>query len=144
MIDRLIKADPLADAGITAATTLTYYALPDFVRSKLLRYLGKSVLLGLSTGQAIVTANATLPEDRENIRRLLDRADKDTIRKTAGIVAAAGLATTVAAIAGEKYIFNRGERAREAGARLPHTKQGLVLAALAGGLVYAIEKAEQD
>lgn len=144
MIDRLIKADPLTDAASTAAITLAFYAMPDFVRSRLLRYFGKMALTGLATGQAIVAANATLPNDMESLRRFADDADKETLKKTAGVVAAVGVATTAAVIAGEKYVFRSAERKREAGVTFPHTKQGLVLAALAGGLIYVLEKAEQN
>ncbi|WP_182353190.1 hypothetical protein [Flaviflexus huanghaiensis] len=144
MIDKMMKADPLTDAATTAGITLAYYAMPDFVRSRLLRYFGKMALLGLSTGQVIVTANATLPNDLDSLRQFVDDSDGETLKKTAGILAGAGLASTIAVLAGEKYIFNRGERKRAAGVSFPHTKQGLVLAVLAGGLIYVLEKSEQN
>ncbi|MCZ2261571.1 hypothetical protein, partial [Isoptericola sp. QY 916] len=48
----------------------------------------------------------------------------------AAAAAAVALAVTVA-VAGEKWAYRRGERWRAQGRRLPHTRVGLVLGALA-------------
>ena len=54
----------------------------------------------------------------------------------AGAVAGAALATTLV-VAGEKWVYGRGERLRARGVRLPHTRVGLALGALAVALAAA-------
>jgi hypothetical protein len=54
----------------------------------------------------------------------------------AGAVAGVALATTLV-VAGEKWVYGRGERLRARGVRLPHTRVGLVLGALAVALAAA-------
>ncbi|WP_426310697.1 hypothetical protein [Cellulosimicrobium sp. E-16] len=53
-----------------------------------------------------------------------------------GAVAGLALATTLV-VAGEKWVYRRGERLRARGVRLPHTRVGLVLGALAVALAAA-------
>ncbi len=54
----------------------------------------------------------------------------------AGAVAGLALATTLV-VAGEKWVYRRGERLRDRGVRLPHTRVGLVVGALAAALAAA-------
>ncbi|QJW38638.1 peptidase S9 [Cellulosimicrobium protaetiae] len=54
----------------------------------------------------------------------------------AGAVGGVALATTLA-VAGEKWAYRRGERLRARGVRLPHTRVGLALGALAVALAAA-------
>ncbi len=54
----------------------------------------------------------------------------------AGAVGGVALATTLA-VAGEKWVYRRGERLRARGVRLPHTRVGLALGALAVALAAA-------
>ena len=62
----------------------------------------------------------------------LDDADRLPDPAVAGTVAAGALALAVTiAVAGEKWAYRRGERWRAQGRRLPHTRVGLVLGALA-------------
>ncbi|MBN0039251.1 hypothetical protein JN535_03560 [Cellulosimicrobium cellulans] len=53
-----------------------------------------------------------------------------------GAVAGVALATTLIVV-GEKWVYRRGERLRARGVRLPHTRVGLVLGALAVALAAA-------
>jgi hypothetical protein len=53
-----------------------------------------------------------------------------------GAVAGVVLATTLV-VAGEKWVYRRGERLRARGVRLPHTRVGLALGALAVALAAA-------
>lgn len=53
-----------------------------------------------------------------------------------GAVAGVALATTLV-VAGEKWVYGRGERLRARGVRLPHTRVGLALGALAVALAAA-------
>lgn len=53
-----------------------------------------------------------------------------------GSVAGVALATTLV-VAGEKWVYRRGERLRARGVRLPHTRVGLVVGALAVALAAA-------
>ena len=62
----------------------------------------------------------------------LDDADRLPDPAVAGTVAAGALALAVTiAVAGEKWAYRRGERWRAQGRRLPHTRVGLILGALA-------------
>ncbi|MGO1242345.1 MAG: hypothetical protein ACTMHU_13035, partial [Cellulosimicrobium funkei] len=67
--------------------------------------------------------------------------DDDTTPVPAGVAvagAAAGLAlATTLVVAGEKWVYRRGERLRDRGVRLPHTRVGLVVGALAVALAAA-------
>ncbi|GED10791.1 hypothetical protein [Cellulosimicrobium cellulans] len=54
----------------------------------------------------------------------------------AGTAAGLALATTLV-VAGEKWVYRRGERLRDRGVRLPHTRVGLVVGALAVALAAA-------
>ncbi|MGO1295174.1 MAG: hypothetical protein ACTMIE_13795, partial [Cellulosimicrobium funkei] len=54
----------------------------------------------------------------------------------AGAAAGLALATTLV-VAGEKWVYRRGERLRDRGVRLPHTRVGLVVGALAVALAAA-------
>ncbi|SIP91120.1 hypothetical protein SAMN05518682_0456 [Cellulosimicrobium aquatile] len=67
--------------------------------------------------------------------------DDDATPVPAGVVvagAAAGLAlASTLVVAGEKWVYRRGERLRERGVRLPHTRVGLVVGALAVALAAA-------
>lgn len=62
----------------------------------------------------------------------LDDADRLPGPAVAGTVAAGALTLAVTiAVAGEKWAYRRGERWRAQGRRLPHTRVGLILGALA-------------
>lgn len=68
-------------------------------------------------------------------------ADDDTTPVPAGVAVAgtaAGLAlATTLVVVGEKWVYRRGERLRDRGVRLPHTRVGLAVGALAVALAAA-------
>jgi len=69
-------------------------------------------------------------------------ADPEEVAPVPTGVAVAGVATglalaTAAVVAGERWAYRRGERLRARGTRLPHTRVGLVLGALAVALAAA-------
>lgn len=121
------------------AGSFVYYALPDVIRSRALRTVIKTGLIG-AMGAAVVQhqRNAEVeiePDDREDLAETL--ADIPTPTLIAG-----GLALTGASIALtvwiEKKIFARGEARRAAGVSGAHTRQAIGLAAL-GAIAGAIE-----
>ena len=115
---------------VWTGTTFVWYAMPDFCRSKTLRFLGKSALV---TG--VLLHELHLDAAGEQTARLEAAADKvfsnwSTERQllVAGTILVASVGATVAL---EKFIFRRGERKRAEGRRLAHTKQALWLSGLA-------------
>ena len=135
------KDNPTRAAGLAVGTgaTLAWYALPDYVRSRPLRGLIKTGLLG-AIGWSIV---AMMPEDGElppyddetdcskssSADDPLDGVTEAEPRELA-VLAGAALGSAVLTVAVERWLFRRGERRRAAGVRLAHTRQGLALGAL--------------
>ena len=75
-------------------------------------------------------------EDEDNVL-LADPDGADPVPDPVVVgAAAAGVVALVAtvAVAGEKWAYRRGERWRERGLRLPHTRVGVVLGALAAAV----------
>ena len=142
------SVDPTRVAGFAAGvgTTVAWYALPDYVRSRPLRGLVKAGLLGV-LGWSMV---AQLPEGAE----LPPYDDEDTDCSKASpvagedplegvteadpaelaVLAGAALGSAMITVGVERWLFRRGERRRAQGARFAHTRQGLVLGALEAGL----------
>lgn len=126
-------------AFAVGAGTFVYYALPDVIRSRALRTVIKTALVG-AMAAAIVqyqrkTAVEIEPDDREDLAETL--ADIPTPTLIAGGLALAGgsIALTVWI---EKKIFARGEARRAAGVSGAHTRQAIGLAAL-GAIAEAVE-----
>ena len=126
--------------------TVTWYALPDYVRSRPLRGLVKAGLLGV-LGWSMV---AQLPEGAE----LPPYDDEDTDCSKASpvagedplegvteadpaelaVLAGAALGSAMITVGVERWLFHRGERRRAQGARFAHTRQGLALGGLEAAL----------
>ena len=142
-----LPVSPTRAAGIAvgAGATLAWYALPDYVRSRPLRALVKTGLLG-AIGWSIVTM---LPEDGE-LPPYDDETDCSKGSPVAGedpltgvteaeprelaVLAGAALGSAMITVGVERWLFRRGERRRAQGARFAHTRQGLALGALEAGL----------
>lgn len=117
----------VAFAGITKLTVLTWYALPDAVRSRPVRAVIKTGLLGVTAAGALLIptvypAKGTPPDPAVDL--------------PAPAVAALGVGATVAGLAAtvwfEKAIFAAGEARRARGVRCAHTPAALALAAVSG------------
>ena len=137
------KDNPTRAAGVAvgAGATLAWYALPDYVRSRPLRGLIKTGLLG-AIGWSIV---AMMPEDGE-LPPYDDETDCSKGSPVAGedpltgvteaeprelaVLAGAALGSAMITVGVERWLFRRGERRRAEGMRFAHTRQGLVLGAL--------------
>ena len=137
------KDNPTRAAGLAVGTgaTLAWYALPDYVRSRPLRALVKTGLLG-AIGWSIVTM---LPEEGE-LPPYDDETDCSKGSPVAGedpltgvteaeprelaVLAGAALGSALITVGVERWLFRRGERRRAEGVRLAHTRQGLVLGVL--------------
>jgi hypothetical protein len=131
------SADPRTDrlmfAGVSALTVLAWYALPDAVRSRGVRAVIKTGLLGV-TGAGV----AMLPQVYPEARGLVGRPKVDLPLPALAALAAGGTAgLTAATVWAERAVFARGERRRAGGVRWAHTPLALLLAALtaAGTLV---------
>jgi hypothetical protein len=114
----------LAFAGVSALTVLTWYALPDAIRSRWLRGVIKTGLLGI-TAEGV----AMIPQifAQELPRRSAPRIDLPVTAQAAlavGATAAAGVGTVWA----EKAVYAYGERRRARGARCAHTPVAAALA----------------
>lgn len=136
------KTDPVKNAAVAAGVTLAFYALPDFVRSKTLRTLGKSALLAASSAQAVGMQGELWENNAQELRNFLDGSEADALKAVAGVTAAVSSVGIAAVVVAEKAIFNRAEKKRASGKKFAHTKQAFVIAALTGGLLYALESAE--
>lgn len=151
--------DPTALA-IAGATTLGWYAVPDVVRPRWARALTKTVV---AVAGAVLTFKATAEgrEAQDAVRSVRDAvrdadgtpadgtpADGTPADEPAAhdgpatlppaVLALAGVGAVAASaaltVAGERWVYRRGESLRRRGARLPHTRVGLVMAALAVAL----------
>ena len=152
-------ADPTRVAGLAAGVgaTVAWYALPDYVRSRPLRGLIKTGLLGV-IGWSLVSMLPDEPElapydDEVDCSKGAEAAGEDPLE---GVTEAAGedplegvteaapreLAVLGGAVAGsalvtlalERWLFRRGERRRASGVRFAHTRQGLALGGLEAAL----------
>lgn len=126
---RTVSVDRLAFAGVSAVTVLTWYALPDAVRSRGLRAAIKAGLLGV-TAYGVAKIPAVFPE-----ARALASDPVDVPRPVlAGAAAAAAVAGTAATVWFEKVVFAAGERRRADGVRCAHTPLAAALAVGTGAL----------
>ena len=140
------SVDPTRVAGFAAGVgaTVAWYALPDYVRSRPLRGLIKTGLLG-AIGWSIV---AMMPEDGE-LPPYDDETDcskgspvaddpldgvTEAEPRELAVLAGAALGSAVLTVAVERWLFRRGERRRAQGARFAHTRQGLALGGLEAAL----------
>ena len=142
------SVDPMRVAGFAAGVgaTVAWYALPDYVRSRPLRGLVKTGLLGV-LGWSMVAQlpkGAELPPyDDEDVdcSKSSPVAGEDPLEGVTEadpaeltVLAGAALGSAMITVGVERWLFRRGERRRAQGARFAHTRQGLVL----GGLEAAV------
>jgi hypothetical protein len=122
------KTSRLAFAGVSALTVLTWYALPDAVRSRPARAVIKVGLLGLSAAGV-----AMIPQVFPEARRLKLEPGTDL---PGPAVAALAVGATAVATGGtiwlEKAIYARGERIRARGVRCAHTPAAAAMALVTG------------
>ena len=118
----------LVFAGVSALTVLTWYALPDAVRSRRARTVIKAGLLGVTAAGAAMIPQV-FPEERQLKPDL--RIDLSGPARAAVAVGATAVAT-VATIWFEKAIYARGERKRARGVRCAHTPAAAAMALATG------------
>jgi hypothetical protein len=118
----------LAFAGVAALTVLTWYALPDGVRSRRARTVIKAGLLGVTAAGAAMIPQV-FPEERQLKPDL--RIDLPGPARAALAVGATAVAT-VGTIWFEKAIYARGERKRARGVRCAHTPAAAAMALATG------------
>ena len=121
------------DAALGAVFTYAWYAMPDVVHSRALRLLLKA---GMSVA-AITYILGRMPEgDWQGLRTLTRDSVADEKLTRGAVLGTLGVASAIG-LAGESFIFRRGERRAWQGSAFPHSKQALVLGLLAavGGLL---------
>ena len=122
------QTNRLAFAGVSALTVLTWYALPDAVRSRRARAVIKAGLL-VVTGAGM----AMVPQVFPDAQRLTDGPPIDVPRTTLTAVSIGAAAVAIAGtIWGEKAIYARGERIRARGVRCAHTPTAAAMALATG------------
>jgi hypothetical protein len=118
----------LAFAGVSALTVLTWYALPDAVRSRRARVVIKAGLLGVTAGGVVM-----MPQVYPQARTFRPQPGID-LPTTVRVALAVG--STAVAIAGtiwgEKAVYARGERRRALGVRCAHTPAAVAMALATG------------
>ena len=124
------RTSRLAFAGVAALTVLTWYALPDAVRSRRARTVIKAGLLGVTAAGAAMIPQV-FPEERQLKPDLRIDIDLSGPARAAVAVGATAVAT-VATIWFEKAIYARGERKRARGVRCAHTPAAAAMALATG------------
>lgn len=122
------RSNRLAFAGISALTVLTWYALPDAVRSRRVRGVIKVGLLGVTAA-----GTAMIPQVFPEARQL---KPEPVVDLPGPALAALALGATAVATAGtvwfEKVVFAYGERNRARGVRCAHSPAALAMALATG------------
>ncbi len=126
------KVDPwtsrVAFAGVSALTVLTWYALPDAVRSRRARCIIKAGLLGVTAAGV-----AMVPQVFPEASQFKPEPPADLPVPALGAVALAATAVSVGGtIWFEKAIYAFGERRRERGVRCAHTPTAVAMALVTG------------
>ena len=122
------RTSRLALAGVWALTVLTWYALPDAVRSGRARAVIKVGLLAVTAaGTAVIPQ--VFPEAR--LLKTQPRADLPA-PAIAGIVIGAAATATICTVWFEKVIYAHGERKRARGVRCAHTPAAIAMALATG------------
>lgn len=122
------QTNRLAFAGACALTVLTWYALPDAVRSRRARTMIKAGLL-VVTGAGV----AMIPQVFPDAQRLTEGPPVDLPRTTLTALSIGAAAIAIAGtIWGEKAIYARGERIRARGVRCAHTPAAAAMALATG------------
>lgn len=117
-----------AFAGVTFLVVLTWYAMPDLIRSRMARIAVKKGLLGI-TALGVRTAVKESPELGE-----LAVPARISTPATAAVVAGAATSSLAATVWFEKAVFGRGERRRARGIRCAHTPAAVGIALLSAAL----------
>ena len=126
-LDAASRGSRLAFAGVSVLTVLTWYALPDAVRSRPLRAAIKAGLLGV-TAAGVAVIPDVFPEAAQALEPKVDLPVPAVVAVAVGGSAAAVAAT----VWFEKVIFAAGERRRAGGVRCAHTPVALAIALAAG------------
>ncbi|MDO5722737.1 MAG: hypothetical protein Q4P06_09410 [Actinomycetaceae bacterium] len=130
----------ISEAAVVGGAVAAWYAMPDFVESSAVRFVGKtSILAGVA---AYYYHLPGVPDAvGETGKQLSKQWEKSYFGQQSNGVQIAVLGGAVVAglmlnSAIERYLLHRGERRRAKGKTLPHLRQGLFLGTLAGGVTY--------
>lgn len=121
------QTDRLLFAGVSALTVLTWYALPDAVRSRPARGVLKAGLLAV-TAVGVAKIPEVFPEARQVPAPRVDLPMPAIAALAVGATAAAAAAT----VWFEKLVYIMGERRRASGVRCAHTPAAVAMAVATG------------
>ncbi|GIG30461.1 hypothetical protein [Cellulomonas marina] len=132
----------IAIALLTGVATTAYYATPDLIRSRTARGWTKAGIAALLTASSIPEFRRGRAAARERWEREESRtpaqllAEVPASRKAAGAGAAALLlgGSVALTVAGERWMYRRGERRAAVGVAWAHTRGGVLAGLLAGAL----------
>lgn len=154
-------------AAVTGAATTAYYATPDLIRSRTARGWAKAGCAAVVAAAAVpdlrkaradasarrvrreqearrATSTAEPPEEPVGLRDALDGMSPRA-RVVVGATAAALVAGSVAmTVAGERWIFRRGEVRRAAGRSWPHTRAAVVWGLVSAGMLLVPDPPEEQ
>ena len=122
------RTSRLAFAGVSALTVLTWYALPDAVRSRRARAVIKVGLLAVTAAGAAVIPQV-FPE--ASLHKPEPPADLPG-PALAGIVIGAAATAMIGTVWFEKVVYAHGERKRARGVRCAHTPAAIAMALATG------------
>lgn len=127
----------LWQAGVIAGAALLHYSLPDVVPCR----TGRALLKTAINVGAVATAIHADPGLKNGLAEIQDNYEGADDNSQVAIVTSLGLVVALSvglAIGAEKWIYRRAEKKRQSGTKAAHTKQALVLGALAGLATYAV------
>ena len=136
-----------SNAAVAGLSTLAWYALPDVTGSSVTRFFAKSGIVAAVGYYAAHGPEAARmwQESKEDTKHLFEDTSLAQLPVAAQIALCAGVigAGIYVNSLTERWLLHRGERKERQGKKLPHVKQAVVLAALAGAATYASAKARQ-
>jgi hypothetical protein len=123
-----LRVSRIVFAGVSALTVLTWYALPDALRSRRARVVVKAGLLGVTAAGAAMIPQVfpeALPHKPEPHLDLPGTT-------VAALVVGATAAAVVSTVWFEKFIYAHGERRRARGIHCAHTPAAAAMALATG------------
>lgn len=127
-------------ALVSGAATAAYYATPDLIPSRTTRGWVKAGLVAVSVAASVPELRASRSsgsgdgEGAGALAQVLRSMPARGRAAAAGVVAVSVVGTVACVVAGERWMFRRGERRAAAGKRFPHTGPALVYGALTAAL----------
>lgn len=142
------------NTAINGLGALAFYAVPDFIDSKALRFLAKS---GIAAG-ILGNLYHQEPEVYRNMHKTFIHSDRDmsdpwedevdidpeAVRRdqlqNLGVIGALVAVLLTGVVVVEKLLYHRAEHKASKGHKLPHTRQAVGVGVVAAAITYLTEK----